>query len=275
MISGIRLALIHIQEVIMKNANLYLKVLLLITSAALISSCGTSKDANSDYDFSSRIGNSSDPLGTIDPKNRPLAYCNKSTNSLIEVVTAIYKSGDTILNDFINLKITKVPAYFNQSQNYIQFWKWQANPQGQTDMGSAPLRFQIVEASTGTPLTNAKTSLYWNDLQGAAQAVAAATPADLFSKVRLVVDLQDPYAEYDAIRTVYYNMDNSPVSELDSLIPIFDADPVKYAKEPSGANRATILQDLHPFKSFVGLGWTSTYYQTKANEFCTPMNLTP
>ncbi len=258
----------------MKNLNVYLRILLLIASAALISSCGTSKDENG-YDFSSRVGSNNDPLGTVDPKTRPLAYCNLASNSLLEVATSYHKNGDTILNDFIQLKMTKIPSYFSQSQNYIQFWKWQANPQGQTDMGTAPLRFQLVNASTGERLTNPKTSLYWSDLQSVMQAVAATTPAALFNKVKLIIDLQDPYAEYDAIRTVYYNMDNSVVSELDSLIPIFDADPLRYAKEPSGSARAAILQALHPFKNFVGLGWTATYYQTKANEYCATMNVAP
>ncbi len=250
---------------------MYLKVLLLVVSTALLSSCGSNTQPNNSSDFSSRIGNSADPLNPND-LTRPLAYCNSASNSLIEVVTSVYKSGDTMVNSFINLKLTKVPAYFSQSQNYIQFWKWQANPAGQTDMGTKPLRFQLVNISTGEAVTTAKTSLYWNDLQAAAQAMGVSTPVDLFKKTRIVVDLEDPYADYDVVRTVYYNMDNSKVSELDSLIPVFDADPTRYAVEPkSGGTRAPVLQALHPFKSAVGLGWTATYFQTKANEYCAPM----
>lgn len=255
----------------MKNTNVYLKVLLLVATTALLSSCGSNKQSN-DYDFSSRVGNNNDPLNTIDPKARPLAYCNLSSNSLIEVATSAHKTGDTYDNSFIDLKLTKLPAYFSQSQNYIQFWKWQANPQGQTDLAGTPLRFQLVDITNGTPLTNAKTTLYWSDLQGAAQAAGVSTPGDLFRKAKLVIDLEDPYAEYDVIRTVYYNIDNSKLSELDSLIPIFDADPTKYATERSGATRAPVLQALHPFKNSVSLGWTALYFQTKANEFCAPLN---
>ncbi len=257
----------------MKNTNVYLKVLLLVATTALLSSCGSNKEANSDYDFSSRVGHSNDPLANIDPKTRPLAYCNLASNSLIEVATSVFKSGDTIRQDFINLKLTKIPAYFSQGQNYIQFWKWQANPQGVTDIAPTPLRFQLVEIASGKPITNTKTTLYWNDLQGALQAVGATTPADLFRKAKLVIDLEDPYAEYDVIRTVYYNMDNTKLSELDSLLPIFDADPTRYAVQPDGANRAPVLQALHPLKSSVGLGWNALFFQTKANEFCSPMSV--
>lgn len=255
----------------MKNTNVYLKVLLLVATTALLSSCGSNTEPN-DYDFSSRVNHANDPISAVDPKTRPLAYCNLATNSLIEVATSAYKSGDTVRNDFINLKFTKIPAYFSASKNYVQFWKWQANPQGQTDMGSKPLRFQLVEIATEKPLTNAKTLLYWDDLQSATQAVGVNSAADLFRKVKLVIDLEDPFAEYDVIRTVYYNLDNSKVTELDSLLPIFDADPTRYAIEPTGATRAQVLQSLHPFKSAVGLGWTTLFFQTKANEFCSPFS---
>jgi len=257
----------------MKNTNVYFRILVLVATTALLSACGTSKQ-QTDYDFSSRVGNGNDPLSNVDPKTRPLAYCNQGSNSLLQVNTSIYKNGDTIVNDRIFLKLTKIPAYFSQSQNYIQFWKWQTNTSGQTDLGATPLKVQLVDMVTGNALTNVKTSLFWTDLQAAAQAAGVTTPADLFRRARLIVDLEDPYADYDVIRTVYYNMDNTVASELDTLIPIFDADPTKYAVESNGQTRAQILQNLHPLKSSAGLGWTATYFQTKVNEYCAPMNST-
>ncbi|MCB0370309.1 MAG: hypothetical protein KDD45_13015, partial [Bdellovibrionales bacterium] len=97
----------------------------------------------------------------------------------------------------------------------------------------------------------------------------ATTPDQFFKKVRLVIELEDYNAEYDVISTRYVSStDNTIVSSLDTLIPIFDANPARYAYESDGTSRATALQGLHPFASYINQGWTNNTFQTKADEFC-------
>lgn len=258
----------------MEKINMFIKVLAMVTLAALLSACGTSKTTDDGFDSSSRIGNPTDPVDEVDPLSRPLAYCNQGSNNVFGANLMIYKNGDQIANDKINLKLTKIPAYFNQSLQYIQFWKWQANSKGVVDMAKDPLYFKVVDINSNIVMLDSKKILYWGDLASLASKYQVTSALELFKKVRIVVDLEDPQAEYDVIKIVMYNMDNTVVSgsNLDMLLPVFDANPSRYATEPSGSARATVLQNLHPFKSSVGQGWTSSYFQTKADEFCTPFS---
>lgn len=249
-----------------------LKLLLLLASVLFLSACGASKSVTDDYSNSSRLDTST---VTANQNNsaRPLATCNQRSNSQLGVALAIYKSGEVIENDRVYAKILKIPAYFSQNQNYIEFHKWMMNTSGSKIWGSTRMYFSIYSISTGALLSENKNYLYWADLQKEAQAVAASTPEQFFKKVRILINLDDSAGEYDVINTKYFNSsDDTEVSNLDTLIPVFDANPSLYAFEKDGSARAQKLQELHPFASYINQGWTNTTYQTKANEFCTTFN---
>jgi hypothetical protein len=236
----------------------------------MLSACGASKGSSNEYDQSSRL-NVTD-VTTIDTSTRPLAYCNESTNDHIAYATSTYQDGETIDTNRINLKILKIPAYFSQSQNYIEFKKYMVNPAGSKLEGKTRLSFNIYSIADRSLLAAGKEFLLWADLHAAAQKVGAATPELFFKKVRLVVELIDPNAEYDAISVQYFNhSDDTLVSKLDGLIPAFDADPNRYAIERDGQKRHISLQNLHPFNSSKLAGWSALTYQTKAYEFCKPI----
>lgn len=256
----------------MKTNARNLKLLLLLSSVLLLSACGASKSVTDDYSNSSRLDTST-VNSNQNNSSRPLATCNQRSNSQLGVALAIYRSGEVIASDKIYAKILKVPAYFSQSQNYIEFHKWMMNPSGSKIWGSTRMYFSIYSISTGALLSENKNYLYWADLQKEAQAVGAATPEQFFKKVRILINLEDYNGEYDVLTTKYFsNTDNSEVSSLDALIPVFDANPSLYAYEKDGSARAQKLQELHPFASYVNQGWTNTTYQTKATEFCTTLN---
>lgn len=258
------------QEVFMKTKNFYLKLTLLLVVTAMMTACGASKKAADGYDTSSRL--TTPDIKSADTSSRPLAYCNQSSNSQLSIGTSTYQDGETITYTKINLKILKIPAYFSQNQNYIEFHKYMVNSTGNKIWGSDRMMFSIYSISDEKQLVSGRKFLYWADLQAAAQSLGVTTPEQFFKKARLVIDLDDANGDYDAITAFYYNQaDDSVVSKLDSLIPVFDADPAKYATERDGSTRHSSLQDLHPFKSYASQGWTSQVYQTKANEFCKPI----
>lgn len=252
----------------MKTYSNKIKLIFLLGLALLLTACGASKSVNSDSNNSSRLD-----TGTVNTNqnnvNRPLAKCNQGSNDQVGVATSIYTSGEVIANNRINLKVIKIPTYFSQSQNYIEFHKWMMNSSGSQIWGSSRMYFHIFSISTGALLSENKQVLYWADLQNEAQQVGASTPEQFFKKVRLVIELEDYDAEYDVLSTKYFKQsDNTQLSDLATLIPVFDANPELYATEKDGSARHQKLKDLHPFKSYINQGWTNSTFQTKANEFC-------
>lgn len=254
----------------MKTQNFYLKLTLLLVITAMMTACGASKGAADNSASSSRL-NPTD-LTAPNTSARPLAYCNQTTNSQISLATSTYQDGETIALDKINLKILKIPAYFSQNKNYIEFHKYMVSSNGNKIWGSSRLAVNIYSIADGKLLASNKEFLYWPDLQSAAQALGASTPDQFFRKARLVVALDDLNGDYDVVSAFYYDQGNDSVlSQLDSLIPVIDADPARYAVENDGAARHSSLQDLHPFKAYASQGWTAQVYQTKAYEFCKPI----
>lgn len=252
----------------MRTQSFYLKLTLLLIVTAMLSACGASKGTADNYDSSSRL--TTGDVSNIDTSSRPLAYCNQSTGTQISFNTSTYQDGESIDPNRINLKITKIPSYFAQNQNYIEFHKYMINSAGNKMWGQDRLVMNLYSIADGKLLASNKEMLYWRDLSAAASKIGVSTPEQFFKKVRIVIQLVDPNADYDAIAGIYYDTsDDSIVGQLDSLIPAFDADPARYAKEKDGTTRHSSLQALHPFKSYIGQGWTAQTYQAKAAEFCT------
>ncbi|MCB0370107.1 MAG: hypothetical protein KDD45_11955, partial [Bdellovibrionales bacterium] len=157
----------------MKTNMNTLKLTVLLGVVLLLTACGSSKSVTDSYSSSSRLDTST--TSTVDTSTRPLVKCNQGSNDQIAVATSIYTSGEVIANNRINLKITKIPAYFAQNQNYIEFNKWMMNSSGSKIWGSTRMYFHIYNISTGALLSSNKQYLYWADLQSEAQSVGATT----------------------------------------------------------------------------------------------------
>lgn len=258
----------------MRTQNFYLKLTLLLVITAMMTACGASKGATG-YDTSSRLA--ADEITNADTSIRPLAYCNQASNSILGSATSSYQDGETISLSKINMKITKLPSGFSQNKNYIEVLKYMVSPTGNKIWGTNRLYFSIYSIADGKTLATSRNYLFWSDLLSAAAKLNVATPEQFFKKARIVVDLDDAAGEYDAVSLVYRDHSNDAVvGQLDSLIPVFDADPVKYRVEldkttGNTATRHISLQSLHPFKNYESQGWTATVYQTKAHEFCKPI----
>ncbi len=251
----------------MRTQSFYLKLTLLLITTAMLSACGASKGTADNYSTSSRL--LATDVTSIDTSSRPLAYCNQATGSTISYNTSTYQDGESIDPNRINLKITKIPSAFSSNLNYIEFHKYMVNSAGSKMWGESRLTMNLYSIADGKLLASGMTSLYWRDLSAAAAKLGVSTPDQFFKKTRIVVQLVDPNADYDAISAIYYNSSsNATVAQLDSLIPAFDADPARYATDKDGSVRHSTLQALHPFKAYTGQGWTAQTYQTKAAEFC-------
>ncbi len=255
----------------MTTQNFYLKVTLLLVVTAMMTACGASKGSADNGDSSSRLAAAD--VAAADTSTRPLAYCNQTSNSAIGYNTSTYQDGETISVTKINMKLTKFPTDFNQSNTYFEVHKYMVSSAGQKTWGTTRLKMNIYSIADGKSLATSKSYLQWSDLTTAAAKLNVSTPEQFFKKARIVVELEDTLGEYDAVALIYRaQSDNSIVSQSDSLIPVFDANPTRYATETIGTStttRAASLQALHPFKS--AQGWTPQVFQTKANEFCTPI----
>lgn len=254
----------------MRTQSFYLKLTLVLITAAMLSACGAAKNS-ANYDQSSRL-NVDDIANAGDSLVRPLAYCNQAMNSSLSVATSTYADGETVSLTRINLKLLKIPSSFSQGETYLEFHKYMISGTGSKMWGNNRLTLSLYSIADGKALATGKGNLYWPDLQSAAAKLGVSTPEQLFKRTRMVVELDDYNGDYDVISAIYYDSsDDSVISQLDSLIPVFDADPTKYAKEKDGTTRSSILQALHPFKNYVNQGWTSQNFQTKALEFCNPI----
>lgn len=257
----------------MKTQSFYLKLTLVLVTTALLSACGASKDS-ANYDSSSRI-NLVDINTAADGTNRPLAYCNQATNTQLSLAVSTYQDGETVSLTRMNAKVLKIPTSFAQNKTYLEFHKYMISKTGVKSWGTERLAAHIYSIADGKLLASNKKYLYWADLQSAAAKLGVSTPEQFFKKTRIVIELDDVSGDYDALSVIYYdNEDNSVISQLDALIPVFDADPARYAVENDGqttSTRSLTLQNLHPFKNQTNQGWTAQNYQTKANEFCSPI----
>lgn len=261
-------------ELTTKQTNI-LKAALLLALAAGMTACGSSKRSGDSIDLASRTdGSTIVTPGNGTTNGKVYAYCNEASakNGGFKFRMKVYVEGNAIRNDLLNVKVAQVPANFEDSSTYLQMYRWQANAAGATYLDPTPIAFKVLNPANGQYLTGSKTYLRWNDVSTAASQLGYSAAADFFNAVILVADIRDPLAQYDVLKMVNYkNADSTQIDDADGLIPAFDADPNLYATESDGSARANVLRLLHPFASMATQGWSTTTFQTNANNFCTGM----
>lgn len=247
----------------MKTMNKIFTAILTLSAATLLTACGANKQTGS-IDSSSRI--------TTPPTTaaKPLAYCNQATGTEINVKLKAYTdTSNTVRMDYVYVRLTSLPTDFASSNTYISMWKWLSNSAGNTYLDSTSLKFILVNASNGQALTGWKNTLRWADVSAIASGMSITDVPTFFSKVNILVDLKDAQGEYDVLKITNYDLTtNKSLSQTDALLPMFYANPADYAKEATGTDRAAVLQGLHPFKNYANQGFTSTQFQSMANNFC-------
>ncbi len=249
----------------MTATNKILNLSLTLIISASMAACGSRKESGS-VENSSRIVSlpPTQPAGS-----KPLAFCNSGTSAEISAKVKAYQNGNIYDMSLVWLRLTTLPADFSSNSSYIAMWKWLANSSGAAHLDGTALNFMLYDDKTGKPLTSWKQTLMWKDISSIAEAKEITDPNKFFENVSLVVDLKDSAGDYDVLKiTKYEHSTNKALSHLDTLLPLFHANPVDYAIETNGAARAEVLQNLHPFKSYTDKGFSNSQFQAMAKDLC-------
>lgn len=248
-----------------------LRIGMVLTIAVLLMSCGSDKTINGSSDQLSRIL----PPTTGTGGNKPMAYCSQalnSTSSLKTVLGTVYDTYGKVDPNYVSAKVMNVTDAFKDNNSYVAFWKWYAESSGFTYVSSSPLSFKVVNIQTSQEITGYLTTLSWSSISSIASSIGATTPSQFFQKVRFLVYLNDPSAQYDALTVgIHQSNDGVAISRVDALIPVFSADPRDYAVEPNGSARAAVLQRLHPFYNSDYSLWSATTFTLMSNDLCAPL----
>lgn len=242
-----------------------LKTALLLTVLAMMTACG-SQNSIDNGDLASRAAVTTTSTTTTSGGINVL-YCNQqSSNGLTMKIMSYTNSANQVVNDYMKMKVTSMPASFGTNGDYIQLFRWQANTSGTVYLDPTPVQARF-ETLDGRPLTDFSSVIYWGMISGTA-ANSGMDMNTLFANVRLVVNIRDPQAAYDALRIVMYNgSSNAVMVNMDVLMPAFAASPSDYAND-NGGTRASVLQALHPFASYANAGYTSAQFLQMGNNFC-------
>ncbi len=242
---------------------------LLICLALTMTACGSSQSSSTDLASRTTI------TTTGDGATQNLALCNAGSNSTVGLKSKAFQQGTSVYMDRVVVKLTSLPSGFGSNESYLSFFKWLANTSGSSYIAPSPLLYYLVDNQTSKVVQLNKSTLSWNDVSAHAASLGINDPVTFFNRVSVIIYLGDSSssgysaADYDVLRVAAYNSStNSTTGFLDTLLPIFAANPSDYAYESNGATRASVLTNLHPLKSKTSEGWTSAQYVTMANSFC-------
>ncbi|MNK98043.1 hypothetical protein D3C87_1183940 [compost metagenome] len=253
-------------------------VLFLVGIALYMTACGSPANTET-YDFSSREPITTDPSveAPTTGSGTYVATCNYRTNSSIGAKLKMFvdKNTNSYRMDLVQVRLTTIPADFENNTTYFGMWKWLGLTGATTQtLGGEALRFAIFDSYTGKYLTDFKTTLIWKDVSAVAKSLGIPSATVFFQRVTIIVNLaapSDTYSinEWDALKVVSYSTATQKVSStLDVLLPPFAANPTEYAKETTGGVRAPVLQNLHPLASLKGSNNTSAQLLEMTKSYC-------
>jgi hypothetical protein len=204
---------------------------------------------------------------------KALAVCNRGDSQGLSVQLRQYEDvPGNPRNDLIRVKFLNAPTGLaNTTNSYIAFYRWKADSNGAAVQDSSPLKIRVdsMMSYNFVPISNFSTALNWPLMSQVSdqRGLTIKNPTDFFGHFSLTIDLQDPFAEYDALKVVYYENDTATAT-VDVLLPTFYADPNQYQYDTQGLVRANVLQSLHPLRSMLGQIWPQTQFSSRFNQFC-------
>ncbi|WP_413584765.1 hypothetical protein [Bdellovibrio sp. HCB274] len=240
-----------------------LMAVLLIAGAAALTGCGSSGAQSTDFASREVI------TSTTDADRKALAVCNSTTTAGLAARQMAYSEGNSYRMDLVWVKLTTLPTGFSSGASYISMWKWLANSNGSTYLDSSAVPVALYDTQTKKFITSWGTSIRWSAISSMALSMGYADPASFFGRVIILADLKDKNGEYDVLKvTAYSTSSNKAITEINGLLPMFTVNPTAYATESSGAARASVLQKLHPFYSYKNSGYTTSQFQSMAQNYC-------
>lgn len=214
----------------------------LIFILALLSACGSKVTPRSELLFSGSGPSPSTPR--VDPAGAGQAECSifdsKTTRLSGKVTTYYYNS--VLQEDKVRVRITSLVENFDANANYyIQAFRWKVAG-GTSELDPTPLQFSIESGSGSTsPISAPLTSINGTKIAQlrTSASISGSGAVDFFAKTTMVVSGVD--YNWQAMKLVVYN-DSQVVGQADFLLPIFEANPNRYATTKSAS-----LSQIHPF----------------------------
>ena len=195
------------------------------------------------------------------------AECNQfaaSGSHLDGRIKPYYDSNGNIQESMLRLRFTQVDSQFEANSNSkIQFFVWDADSAGTTNLNQTPLTFRIelVYGGIGQSLSGYINGLTKADLESMKNnaGYSTTTMQDFLQKIDFVLTGTD--YNWDALKIALY-VDANLAIQTDALMPIFAANPNKYA-----LSHSNVLNQLHPFWNNKS-NTSDQYYANLAKGYC-------
>ncbi|MGE3757730.1 MAG: hypothetical protein AB7H97_08240, partial [Pseudobdellovibrionaceae bacterium] len=231
--------------------------------------CGSRKTTSGSSEDSSRIPDAS-------TTTKPVVQCNHISGSFIDAEVRTY------VDVFGKAFVDKVRVTFRTTTNItaeslktaksaIVFYRWMASYPANIILDQNPLELWLEPRAGGAAVTGILKKIDWTEIDDilTLKGVKLSTIQDVFSQYSFVINLRDTDGTYDALATSLYQNGNLS-SKVDTLIPVFHANPNDYAKDPkTGETRPDVLQSLHPFNSYRNSTIPNGDYTGMAGALCT------
>ena len=183
--------------------------------------------------------------------NKLLTNCNKSDSTDISLnINAVTDSSGQADPNLVKIKFNSLSTKSTASGNVVRFFKWRILA-GQSSLDQTALSAQFYDLNSSQPTANLSQSIPISEITSARG---------------IFIQLNDPAAVYQVLKTVVYDSTGQIVAQMNSLIPQFYSNPIEYKLNSDGTPRAQILLDLHPLNSVNTTAWSQTdltnYFQT-------------
>jgi hypothetical protein len=238
----------------MKNQiQSFFTITLSIASLFAFVACGKSSDGGGDP--------AAGGGGTTTVQSTVNAQCNGFDSGSVRFAgrVATYNDGTNFVEDKIRVRLTTVTSSFDTNGYTIQFFRWNADGAGHTNLDSAALSFTIYYNSQ--PISSAMTSIDSATVTSLrTQYGIGTTSSDFFNRTTIVVSGVDN--SWQVLKAVLYS-GQTAIAQADVLMPLFLANPNSYA-----TNHPAVLNSLHPFYANRTNGYTDAQWVQTSNQNC-------
>lgn len=182
-----------------------------------------------------------------------LASCTKGASQKISVQLAAIKNqigeADPL---WIKMKFNVITTDLQASGSTVRIYRMKGNG-SEAVLDPTSLAMQTYDFASGQPTSNLTQSL----------------PAtSVSSQVGLFVYLNDPQAQYQALKVAFFDSTGKVIENFNILIPEFLVSVVDYQTTTYGTARSQFLVDLHPLKATDTSAWSATTYDQFFQQFC-------
>jgi hypothetical protein len=229
----------------------------------LLSACGSQVTPRAGYLNSGGGPSPSTPI--INPAGAGQAECSlfDSTSTRISGKVTTYYYNNVLQEDKVRVRITSLVENFDKDANYyIQAYRWKVVG-GQSELDQTPLQFTFENGSgSSSPISERMSSMNGTKIAQIRSSanISGSGAVDFFSKTTMVISGVD--YNWQAMKIVVYN-GTTMVGQTDFLLPIFEANPNRYA-----TTHPSTLNTLHPFWAQKSQSLTESEWASRTQSYC-------